>query len=68
MCQDIVQGEWSGCRTGNGEKLSNSKLYVAWPSVPGCCLVSCCFLCDIHFIHYVDIGYCLSDATCKCPF
>ena len=29
----FVQGGWSGCRTGNGEKLSNSQL---------CCLAQLC--------------------------
>ena len=39
-----VQSGWSGCRPENGKKIS---------SILGCCLVSLCFLCDIHSMHSV---------------
>ena len=50
---EIVQSGWSGCCTGNGEKLSNSQVCCLATAVSSCCLVSFCFLCDIHFIHSV---------------
>ena len=49
----LVQSGWSGCRTGSGEKLSNSQLSC----LAQLCLVTAlflfCFLCDIHSIHSV---------------
>ena len=30
---------------------------LSGPAVPGCCLVSFCFLCDIHSIHSVDENF-----------
>ena len=42
----LLQSGWSGCRTGNREKISNM---LPGPAVPGCYLVSpFCFLCDIY--------------------
>ena len=52
-CLWMIQRGWSGCLTGNRDKLSIQPSMLPGPAVPGCCLVSFCFLCDIHSIHSV---------------
>ena len=49
-------GDWIGCRTGNGWKVSIKEQLIVWSdlALPGCCLVSIYFLYDILISHPVQ--------------
>ena len=49
-----LQSGWSVCRTGKTETKQHPSM-LPCPAVPGSCLVSFCFLCDIHSVYSTDL-------------